>query len=128
MQFRNRTRSHEIGTGGIAAAVVFAAAVVLGVGYTQHYSYSKPLQRFEGARTDITRLVEPGSAYPGPALVLELADELRLSHGQREEVEQLEDDQERHGLSGATAERRLRAVLSDEQFARFDRLRTLGMD
>ena len=113
------------------AAIVFAAAVVLGVGYTHQHSHSNPLRRLEDALANIENIakpVEPDSAYLGPAFVLEFADELRLTDGQREEVEQLEDDQQKNGLSQAITERRLRALLSDEQLARSDRLRALGMN
>ena len=73
------------------------------------------------------RTHRPEAAGPpaagGVALVLELADELRLTPSQREEVEQLEEEQRRHRLSEEQTERRLRAVLSDHQVMRYERLR-----
>jgi Spy/CpxP family protein refolding chaperone len=63
------------------------------------------------------------AAASGVALVLELADELRLTQAQREEVEQLEDEQRRRHFSEQAAERRLRALLTEHQMMRYERLR-----
>ena len=70
----------------------------------------------------------PDTPAAGVSLVLELADELRLTYGQREELEQLEDDYRKQRLSREETERRLRAVLSDYQVMRYERLRAYGIN
>lgn len=80
-----------------------------------------------GIASGRTHRTEPAGspAAGGPTLVLELADELRLTPSQREEVEDLEEEYRRRQLSEEQTERRLRAVLSDYQAMRYERLRSL---
>ena len=82
------------------------------------------LAAMASGRTHRTETAE-SSAAGGVALVLELADELRLTPSQREEVEDLEEEYRRRQLSEEQTERRLRAVLSDYQAMRYERLRSL---
>lgn len=106
-------------TSARAAAIFIAAAAFAGIGYAQHYAHSGAQERLLSA----ARTAERGPAHSPAALALELAEELGLTERQREEVEQLEDEQQRARVPAGAIERRLRALLTQEQVSRYERLR-----
>lgn len=105
------------------AGIVLTAAVLAGIGYAQHYAHSRPQPRFEDKSVGGAKSAETIAPYSAPTLVLELADELRLTASQREEVAQLDAEHERGRLSRPKAQRWLYAILSDEQIRRYESLR-----